>query len=67
MTRNLFGWSYPPGVTQRDIDAATGADARDPTEEEDAILDILDTSNLSPEAKDTIMKLIDDLIVRLSP
>lgn len=31
MNRNIFGWSYPPGVSERDIDEHFGSD--DPEEE----------------------------------
>jgi hypothetical protein len=53
MTRNVFGWDLPPGVTQRMIDEAVGAD--DPTEEINDIED--EIAKLGKEMTDILIRI----------
>lgn len=57
--RSLFGWSLPPGCSNRDIENAYGG--RDPTEEEDQILDILERNNVPTDQCDAVMLLVDQI------
>jgi len=57
MSRSPFGWSYPPGVTQRKIDEQAGTD---PSPLEDAILEVLEKSCVPTPLCNAILKIIQD-------
>lgn len=66
MTRSKFGGNsnLPPGCTNRDIDRAY--EGRDPTPEEDRVLELLEAHNVPTEACDEIMNIIDSLYLEIA-
>ena len=65
MTRNIFGWSLPPGVSQRMIDEAYGGG--DPSPLEEAVLFLLETAGIPQATCDKICELIQEAEAKLQP
>lgn len=63
----LFGWSLPPGVSQRDIDNAYGQDY-DPTPESDHVAEIFDEmrsrATEADKGEEAIIEYVDNLAVQ---
>jgi hypothetical protein len=66
MRRSMFGGNsnLPPGCTSRDIERAYGG--RDPTSDEERVLELLEGHGVPADICDEIMKIIDGLYIEIA-
>jgi hypothetical protein len=67
MSRSPFGWSLPPGCSHRDIERAMGGDARDPSDLEESIWDLIEKAGLPIEVNEKVAEIFDQYYASLMP
>lgn len=67
MPRSIFGWDLPPGCSHRDVERAMGGDARDPSDLEETIWDLVEKAGLPIEVNEAVAKVFDDYFASLMP
>ena len=63
---SIFGWDLPPGCSHRDIDRAMGGDAREPTDLEEKIWELIEEAGLPIDLNEKVAQIFDDHYIALA-